>query len=93
MNGYHEPYTRQNSLVKKSERKLHEDFIAQVMELLDAKGYAKNKMTIAMGTDAPMTYRILNPDKTIDINSMSRAAEALDADIEIKLVPRDPSKA
>ena len=83
---YKEPFTKDHPVVKEAERTAHKQFVDQLLRELEIQGSNKNKITHAIGAEAPMTYRTLNVDSNITLNTMVRYAGAIGKAVEIKLV-------
>lgn len=85
-----EIYDHANPDVKETEVRVHRDLVRQVEERMGETGMNKNRLTKAMGAKVPMTYRFMDPEANLTLNTMVRAALALGCDIDVRLVPKDP---
>ena len=71
-------YTKDNKEIVAAERKFKQDFIDAVEKRMKEKGFNRAALGVLIGADAPMVYRMLDPKANVSVNTIIRAAYALE---------------
>ncbi len=67
------------------------DIIRQIIDLRIKRKLSQAQLAEKMGTKQPSIARMERRGKTRDLDYLQRVAEALDARLEVRLVPREAS--
>ncbi len=67
------------------------DIIRQIIDLRVKRKMSQAQLAAKVGTKQPSIARMERRGKTRDLDYLRRVAEALDARLEVRLVPREPS--
>ena len=70
-------------------REAHKGYVQQLLESAEEKGLNTNRLTIGAKANAAMTYRMLDPETNITLNTMVRYARVVGKKVQLRLVDAD----